>query len=202
MAVYDERWVLLTLSNGPNEPFVHSIPKHKKFAGAGERETSYARRIWIDYAEAECISVDEEVTLMDWGNAIVKEIIKDQHGNITQLVGVLLLEGSVRITKLRLTWLAETIELVNLTLVEYDYLIKLKKPKKGKDFIETLKPCTRKGRAAIGDCNNMHQIKQGEILQLERKGNYKCNVPFKEPSKPMVLITIPDGRSPKTTEEK
>ncbi|KAK1556065.1 hypothetical protein Q3G72_035372 [Acer saccharum] len=77
--------------------------------------------------DAKSVSVDEEVTLKDWGNAIVKEIIKDQDGNVTQLTGVLHLEGSVKTTKLKLTWLPKTSELVNLTLVGFDYLITKKK---------------------------------------------------------------------------
>ncbi|MBA0571133.1 hypothetical protein Golob_004724 [Gossypium lobatum] len=242
-AVIEERRLLLTLTNGPDKPFVRIIPRHKKYDGAGEKATTYTKRIWLDYADAECISVDEEVTLMDWGNAIVKEIIKDQDGNITQLVGVLHLEGSVKTTKLKLTWLAETNELVNLSLVEFDYLITKKKISKvvimiatltssqgcfssnfmpkttdvnvyaltvimhmylfvyvtwtlleeGEDFLDALNPCTKKEIAAIGD-SNMHNLKQGEILQLERKGYYRCDVPFTRPSKPVVLFAIPDGR--------
>lgn len=63
---------------------------------------------------------------MDWGNAIVKEI-KKENGIVTQLHGVLHLEGSVKTTKLKLTWLPETDELVNLLLLEFDHLIKKKK---------------------------------------------------------------------------
>ncbi|KAK8333749.1 hypothetical protein V6Z11_A10G226800 [Gossypium hirsutum] len=192
-AVIEERRLLLTLTNGPDKPFVRIIPRHKKYDGAGEKATTYTKRILLDYADAECISVDEEVTLMDWGNAIVKEIIKDQDGNITQLVGVLHLEGSVKTTKLKLTWLAETNELVNLSLVEFDYLITKKKLEEGEDFLDALNPCTKKEIAAIGD-SNMRNLKQGEILQLERKGYYRCDVPFTRPSKPVVLFAIPDGR--------
>ncbi|OMO59965.1 Glutamyl/glutaminyl-tRNA synthetase, class Ib [Corchorus capsularis] len=192
-AVIDERRVLLTLTNGPDEPFVRIIPRHKKYDGAGEKATTFARRIWIDYADAECISENEEVTLMDWGNAIVKEIIKDQDGNITQLVGDLHLEGSVKTTKLKLTWLAETKELVNLSLMEFDYLITKKKLDEGEDFMDALNPCTKKERAAVGD-SNMRNLKQGEIIQLERKGYFRCDVPFVKPSKPIVLFAIPDGR--------
>ncbi|KAG4203349.1 hypothetical protein ERO13_A05G395500v2 [Gossypium hirsutum] len=192
-AVIEERKVLLTLTDGPDEPFVRIIPRHKKYDGAGEKATTYTKRIWIDYADAEYISVNEEVTLMDWGNAIVKEIIKDQDGNITQLVGVLHLQGSVKTTKLKLTWLAETSELVNLSLVEFDYLITKKKLEEGEDFLDALNPCTKKETAAIGD-SNIRNLKQGEILQLERKGYFRCDVPFVRPSKPVVLIAIPDGR--------
>ena len=89
--------------------------------------TTYTKRIWLDHADAVSLSAGEEVTLMDWGNAIVKEIEKDQDGNITGLSGVLHLEGSVKTTKLKLTWLPEIDELVSLTLVEFDYLITKKK---------------------------------------------------------------------------
>ncbi|XVF76095.1 hypothetical protein PTKIN_Ptkin13bG0238400 [Pterospermum kingtungense] len=185
---------LLTINKKIIDPI---CPRHMAVL-AKQREITYASRIWIDYDDAELVSVDEEVTLMDWGNAIVKEIIKDQYGNITELVGVLHLEGSVRTTKLKLTWLAETIELVNLTLVEYFYLIKVRKLEKGQDegehFTKALNSCTKKETAAIGDCKNMRHIKQGEILQLERRGYFRCDVPFNEPSKPMVLIEIPNGR--------
>ena len=126
-AVIEERRVLLTLTDGPEKPFVRIIPRHKKFDGAGQKATTYTKRIWLDYADAMLIAVDEEVTLMDWGNAIIKGIEKDQDGKVTQLTGVLHLEGSVKTTKLKLTWLPETDELVNLSLVEFDYLITKKK---------------------------------------------------------------------------
>ena len=126
-AVIEERRVLLTLTDGPDEPFVRLIPKHKKFEGAGEKATTFTKRIWIEGADASAISVGEEVTLMDWGNAIVKEITKDEEGRVTALSGVLNLQGSVKTTKLKLTWLPEINELVKLTLTDFDYLITKKK---------------------------------------------------------------------------
>lgn len=126
-AVLQERRVLLTLTDGPEKPFVRIVPRHKKYEGAGKKATTYTKNIWIDYADAASVSVGEEITLMDWGNSIIKEIKKDQDGNITHLMGLLHLEGSVKTTKLKITWLPETDELVNLSLVEFDYLITKKK---------------------------------------------------------------------------
>ena len=126
-AVIEERRVLFTLGNGPEIPFVRIIPKHKKYEGAGEKSTTFTKRIWIDQSDAQCIEVDEEITLMDWGNAIVKGIEKDQDGFVKQLSGILHLEGSVKTTKLKITWLPEIKELVTLSLMEYDYLITKKK---------------------------------------------------------------------------
>ena len=126
-AVIEEKRVLVTLADGPVKPFVRIIPRHKKYEGAGQKSTTFTKRIWIDYADAVSISENEEITLMDWGNAIIKEIRKDQDGIVTELMGVLHIEGSVKTTKLKLTWLPETSELVNLSLMEFDYLITKKK---------------------------------------------------------------------------
>ncbi|XP_050221692.1 glutamate--tRNA ligase, cytoplasmic [Mercurialis annua] len=194
-AVIEEKRVLLTLTNGPENPFVRVIPRHKKYEGAGEKATTFTKRVWLDYDDAVSIEKEEnkEVTLMDWGNAIVKEVVKDESGQITELVGVLHLEGSVKTTKLKLTWLPETNELVNITLMEFDYLISKKKLEEGENFMDVLNPCTKKEIPAIGD-SNMRNLKRGEVLQLERKGYYRCDVPFVRPSKPIVLFAIPDGR--------
>ena len=125
-AVLKEKCVLLTLSNGPDEPFVRILPRHKKYEGAGKKATTFANRIWLEYADASVVSVGEEVTLMDWGNAIIREI-KTDNGTVTQLVGELHLEGSVKMTKLKLTWLSDIEDLVSLSLVDFDYLINKKK---------------------------------------------------------------------------
>lgn len=192
-AVIEERRVLVTLTDGPDHPFTRIIPRHKKYEGAGEKCTTYTKNIWIDYADAEAISANEEVTFMDWGNAIIKEIKKDDAGNVVQLIGVLNLEGSVKTTKLKLTWLPEIDELVKLQLMEFDYLISKKKVEEDEDFLDVLNPVTKKETLAIGDAN-MRNLKHGEVIQLERKGYFRCDVPFVRRSKPIVLFAIPDGR--------
>ncbi|KAK0598087.1 hypothetical protein LWI29_031556 [Acer saccharum] len=189
-AVIEEQCVLLTLTNGPDEPFVRIMPRHKKYEGAGKKATTFTKRIWLDHEDAKSVSVDEEVTLKDWGNAIVKEISKDRDGS---LKGVLHLEGSVKTTKLKLTWLPKTSELVNLVLVGFDYLMTKKKLEEGENFTDVLNPCTRFESAALGD-SDMRNLKPGEVLQLERKGYFICDVPFTTLSKPIVLFSIPDGR--------
>ncbi|XP_043720291.1 glutamate--tRNA ligase, cytoplasmic [Telopea speciosissima] len=192
-AVVEEQRVMLTLMDGPEKPFVRIIPRHKKYEGAGSKATTYTKKIWIDHADALCVSQSEEITLMDWGNVITKEIVKDQDGNVTGLVGALHLEGSVKTTKLKLTWLPVMDELVNLSLFEFDYLITKKKLEEGEDFLDVLNPCTKKETAALGD-SNMRNLKRGEVIQLERKGYFRCDVPFIRSSKPIVLFAIPDGR--------
>lgn len=192
-AVIEERRVMVTLTDGPDKPFTRIIPRHKKYEGAGEKCTTYTKNIWIDHADAEVISANEEVTLMDWGNAIIKEIKKDETGNVTQLIGVLNLAGSVKTTKWKLTWLPEIDELVKLQLVEFDYLITKKKLEEDEEFRDVLNPVTKRETLAIGDAN-MRNLQHGEVIQLERKGYFRCDAPFLRRSKPIVLYSIPDGR--------
>ena len=125
-ALLKDQHVLLSLTNGPEEPFIRILPRHKKYEGAGNKNTTFTNRIWLEYADASVITTGQEVTLMDWGNTIIKEI-KTENGIITQLVGELHLEGSVKLTKLKLTWLPDIEGLVSLSLVEFDYLITKKK---------------------------------------------------------------------------
>ncbi|KAH0459412.1 hypothetical protein IEQ34_012226 [Dendrobium chrysotoxum] len=193
-AVLEEGRVIFTLANGPEKPFVRVLPRHKKFEGAGNKATTYTNRIWLDYTDASTMLEGEEVTLMDWGNAIITDI-KKENGIVTHLVGVLHPEGSVKTTKLKLTWLPDTDELINLSLVEFDYLLKKKKLEEGEDFLDNLNSCTRREVAALGD-SNMRNLKRGDVIQLERKGYFRCDIPFVRPSKPMVLFAIPDGRQP------
>ena len=195
-AVLKDKRVLFTLTNGPEEPFVRILPRHKKHEGAGKKATTFANRIWLEYADASVVSVGEEVTLMDWGNAIIREI-KTDNGTVTQLVGELHLEGSVKMTKLKLTWLSDIEDLVSLSLVDFDYLINKKKLEEDEDFLDNLNPCTRREALALGD-PNMRNVKKGEVIQLERKGYYRCDVPFVRSSKPIVLFAIPDGRQKST----
>jgi glutamyl-tRNA synthetase len=65
--------------------------------------------------------------------------------------------------------------------------------KKERDFVDVVNPCTKRETAALGD-SNLRNLQRGEILQLERKGYFRCDASFVRPSKPIVLFAIPDGR--------
>ncbi|GJT62066.1 glutamate--tRNA ligase, cytoplasmic [Tanacetum coccineum] len=142
------------------------------------KDTTFTKEIWIEQADAkaiadaEAISGNLDITLMDWGNASIKEIKKNSDGNVTKLNGVLPPEGSVyKPTKLNVTWLPEINELAPLTLVEFGYLLKKKKLDKNEDFVDVVNRDSKKEIAAVGD-SNMRELKCGDILQLERKGYY------------------------------
>jgi glutamyl-tRNA synthetase len=65
----------------------------------------FYKDIYLDGEDAKAIIDNEEVTLMSWGNAIVKKIVRSDSGVVTELWADLNLKGNVKTTKKRLHWL-------------------------------------------------------------------------------------------------
>jgi glutamyl-tRNA synthetase len=131
---------------------------------------------------------------MDWGNCIVKKIDVDQNGGVIGIDAELHLEGSVKTTKLKLTWLPKIDELVPLTLVDFDYLITKKKVEEDDIFADLVNLNSEVRTITHGDAN-MRTLLKGDVLQLERKGYFIVDEPFVSAGSPMVLFSIPDGRT-------
>ena len=113
---------------------------------------------------------------------------------VAALHGELHLEGNVKSTKKKLTWLADTAELVDVTLVDLDFLLskdKVEEDDNLKDIFteNSVLPAAAKGEPA------MRTMRKGEIIQVERRGFYVCDVPYVRPSEPMVLYFVPDGKN-------
>ncbi|GFR43005.1 hypothetical protein Agub_g4005 [Astrephomene gubernaculifera] len=202
-AVEEEGKVLLTLEDGPAESEVVVVPRHKKYPPAGKKAVTRARQLWIEQVDAATLKEGEEVTLMEWGNAIIKTITRDPAtGAVTALSGSLNLDGDVKKTRLKLTWLAAVpqCEVVQLQLVDFDYLINKKKVEEDDNFMDLVNNATRFEKLAIGD-PNMRTLQKGDILQLERKGYYIVDEPYgvKGAGRPIVLFCIPDGRTKNMT---
>ena len=171
--------------------------KHKKNPNIGEKLTNFGQRILMEQADCAALELGEEFTLMDWGNGIVKDLVK--HGEVIVSMTIELnLEGDFKKTKKKLTWLCEGIDknssLVNLVLSDFDYLITKKKLEEDDKFEDFLNPVTVFQVEAFGDCN-LRNLKEGEIIQLERKGYYICDKAFDEISQLVKLNFIPDGKS-------
>ncbi|GJU72913.1 glutamate--tRNA ligase, cytoplasmic [Tanacetum coccineum] len=131
-----------------NKKIIDPVCPRYTAIGAGEKATTFTKKIWIEQADAKAIAEKKppnvEVTLMDWVNAIVEEIKKDSDGNVTELSGKLHLEGYVKATQLKLMWLPEINELTHLTLVEFGYLVTKKKLDEDEEFVGVLNPIVRK----------------------------------------------------------
>lgn len=64
-------------------------------------------KIWLDQADALEAKEGEEITLMDWGNCILKKVHKDSNGVVTSIDADLNLAGDFKTTRMKVTWLAQ-----------------------------------------------------------------------------------------------
>lgn len=190
-AVIAEKRIPVTLVNGPAQPEVEIVLRHKKNPASGKKAMTKTNRVLIDHADAMVLSLGEEVTLMNWGNCFVEEIVKDDAtGEITGIVGKLNPTGDFKKTKLKLTWLADIEDNVSLNLVYYDHLINKKKIEEGDRIEDLVTKDSKKEVEAIGDAN-MRSLQLREIIQLERKGYFIVDEIGR---KSLTLNYIPDGR--------
>lgn len=82
-----------------------------------------------------------------------------------------------------------------MELVDFDYLLtkdSLQEEDKLEDF---LNPKTEFREDAVADCN-VAGLKEGDIIQFERKGYYRLDRPY-APGKPAVFFNIPTGKTGK-----
>src|SRR5690606_23047602 len=66
--------VNVTGKEAPAEPKVEDKPKHAKNPDVGTKKVAYSSELVLDQVDAKSFAKDEEITLMSWGNAFVREI--------------------------------------------------------------------------------------------------------------------------------
>ena len=131
---------------------------------------------------------------MDWGNAIVRSKTTNESGIITAIEVELHLEGDFRKTKKKITWLAQPDAehpLVDVTLLDHDYLITKKKLEENDDVKDFVTPVSEFRDEAFADAN-VKELKKGDIIQFERKGYYIFDGVADGRHE---FIHIPDGRA-------
>ncbi|KAJ7085773.1 glutamate-tRNA ligase [Mycena belliarum] len=195
-AVVTGKMVPVTISGGPaNE--AKMLPKHKKNAEVGEKKTLYTSALLLEQEDALSFDDQEEVTLMDWGNAIVRSKTINAAGEVTAIAMDLNLDGDFRKTKKKITWLAQAdaahpmLAPVPVVLLDYDYLITKKKLEEADNVADFVTPVTEFREAALADAN-VRDLKKGDIMQFERKGYFVCDG---EVGGQLQFIRIPDGRA-------
>ncbi|KAJ2847423.1 glutamate--tRNA ligase [Coemansia brasiliensis] len=195
-ALLKRELVPVTIAGGPTESYVKQVPKHKKNPELGTKQTVFSPLVFVDQADAATFAVNEEITLMDWGNAIVSNIERTDNV-VTGLTLQLHLEGDFKTTKKKITWLGQDTNLhpVEALLVDYDYLITKKKLEEDDEIADVLTPVSEFDEPAIVDAN-VASLSKGSIIQLERRGYYIVDKLANESELGLItLIKIPDGKA-------
>ncbi|CZT49480.1 probable glutamate--tRNA ligase [Rhynchosporium secalis] len=190
--VFDKDAVKATLSNGPGKAYTEDKPKHVKNSSVGTKQVAYSKNLILDQNDVKLFKEGEEITLMGWGNAFVRKITGSSP--ITDVELELHLEGDFKKTEKKVTWLSTDGQtLVKAETWEFDHLFtkdKLEEEDNWEDFVN-------KDSASMVYqlCDeNMKDLKEGDIIQLERKGFYRVDKPAGD-GKPVVLFGIPTGKT-------
>lgn len=174
-------------------PEILPLLRHKKHPPAGKKAGIRSCRVFIDQDDARNLALDEEFTLMDWGNAIVREKNESDAGNVASMSVDLHLEGDYKRTKWKVHWLPDDPCVVNLQLAYFGPLLAKKVLEDGDSLESAANKDSRHEVAAVGDAN-MRNLRHGEIIQLERKGYFRVDRHLIRDSQPLLLINIPDGK--------
>ena len=176
--------------------YAENKPKHGKNSELGRKSIVYGKVILIDQEDAKTFQVDDEITLMSWGNAIIWKVHKTLNpltSNVRSLKLELHLQGDFKKTKKKITWLAKEQDLIAVELVDFDHLVtkdKLEKDDRIEDFLAT----TTEFRAkALADCN-VASLRENDIIQFERRGYFRIDRPFLH-GESAVAFEIPTGKA-------
>jgi len=188
--------VKLVLTNLPETAEFRSVLKYKENPSLGNKVLTLSRNVLLEGEDAKAIEVNEEITLVDWGNAIVRKLIHNSENQLIGLEGELHLAGDPKTTKKRLTWigLESGDETIPIVLREYDFLITKKKLDEDDELEPFINPHTLFVTEALGE-PALRTLNQGDKLQLIRRGYFICDSPYLGPTKPLILISIPDGKA-------
>jgi len=180
-------------------PYTEEKEKHAKYTNLGMKKVVYSGNLVIDQADAQALEQDEEITLMNWGNAIVRKISHSLLSGLTgskTVTGVELelhLQGDFKKTKKKITWLSTDQELIPVEMVDFDYLITKDKLDEEDNYEDFLTKHTEFRTGAVADCN-VAELKVDDIIQFDRKGYFRVDRAFKH-GEPAVLFQIPTGKA-------
>ncbi|XP_044729967.1 bifunctional glutamate/proline--tRNA ligase isoform X2 [Chrysoperla carnea] len=177
-----------------------SIPKHPK-NDVGNKTVWVGPRILIDLADAEQLKEGENATFINWGNLKIKRINR-QNGKVSSIDAVTNLDDKDYKKTLKLTWLCDTDKgpFTPSYCVHFDHIISKPLLGKDEDFKQYVGHNTRTEIKMLGD-PELKSLKEGDIIQLQRRGFYRVDVPYAPVSpfsckeQPIILFSIPDGSS-------
>ncbi|KAJ5251349.1 hypothetical protein N7489_001759 [Penicillium chrysogenum] len=192
--IFNKNVVKTTVTGGPAAPYSEEKPRHVKNAAVGMKKVVYSSSIILEQEDVKLFKPDEEITLMNWGNAIVRKVTTNEAGLITDLELELHMAGDVKKTEKKVTWLAtEGQDLVPVELVDFDHLLTKDSLQEDDVLEDYLNKHTEFREEGMADCN-VADLKESDIIQFDRKGYYRLDRAY-APGKPAVFFNIPSGKT-------
>jgi glutamyl-tRNA synthetase len=138
----------------PKEDAMTERSKLVKNPDLGVKKIWYKNTIILEQADSKSLKTGEQVTLMNWGNAIVRDRTIEENECVSGTIFELHLEDDFKKTKKKLTWLAVIDKnIVHITLYEFGLLISKDKLEKDDELESILTTATEFKTPAYVDCN-------------------------------------------------
>lgn len=189
MAIDKDDHAKLVIRNAPNASDNAYIETsyHPKDPSLGTRVVRLSNEVLLESIDVEAIQVGEDIVLLRWG---VVKITKVEGG----LEGEFVPDGDFKAPKRKLSWLARVSDNTPVVLTEFDNLVTKDKLDEDDKFEDYINPNTMATTNVIGDAG-LKSLKENDVIQLERRGYYRVDRPYMSDDKPLILYTIPDGKS-------
>ena len=194
-AVKVEKASRIIIENVSKEPEVVTVAMSKLNLALGDRPLWKSNNVLVDFVDADTLlKQGEKVTLMNWGNVLIKTKEVQPDGSYL-MTGEYLADDKDFKKTAKVTWLADGTNLLVAELVEYDHLIKEKKVEEDVDF-QTIVNVNSRFSAPYYVDSNIRTYSAGQFLQFERKGYYKIDTVTKEGDDfKYTFIYTPDGKA-------
>jgi glutamyl-tRNA synthetase len=198
MGVTTKDVVTLTVDNIDADITAVSVQNHPQKPEIGMRIMRKFNQIYIDQSDATTFKDGEEVTFLRWGNFFIDKIERDETGKVLSMRGRTN-PGATNFSKTKkVTWVAAIPDLVPCKIFEFDHLISKAIIKDDENFKDFVNPNSKWEIPTLCDpC--LRTVVEGQVIQLERKGFYRCDSAYGGPNKPPVLFAIPDGKKVKSS---
>uniref|UniRef100_A0A915IZZ6 glutamate--tRNA ligase n=1 Tax=Romanomermis culicivorax TaxID=13658 RepID=A0A915IZZ6_ROMCU len=195
-ALLKDHLVSMEIKGVKSEPAEKMVPKHPKNSEIGEKLTWTSSAVYVEMDDAKTLKKGDSVTLINWGNVKIESINCDSAGVFKSITANADFDNKDFKSTVKITWLPQVKShpLIPIEAVHYDYIIC--KPVLGKeeDFKQYVNPDSKQIFAMVGE-QALVNLKEGDIIQLQRKGFYICDRCYASPEKPCILIHIPDGHN-------
>ena len=165
-----------------------STSLHPKDPSMGQRPMKISSKVLLEKVDADDCVEGENIVLLRWG---VVKITKKSEDSKT-LEGELIPGGDFKTCKRKYSWMAASGS-CPAVLTEFDHLVTKEKLEEGDKFEDYVNPNTIATTSVVGDVC-LKTLQEGDIIQLERRGFYRCDRPYHGAAKPCVLYMIPDGK--------
>mmetsp|Transcript_16524 Transcript_16524/g.18349 ORF Transcript_16524/g.18349 Transcript_16524/m.18349 type:complete len:923 (+) Transcript_16524:60-2828(+) len=194
MAIAKDERTAITITNAPTTESLSFVTTdyHPKDPSLGSRKVRIADKIWLEAIDAQELTIGEEFVLMRWGVMKVTAINGDASNRTIE--AEFIPEGDFKAAKKKISWIADCKDNTPCILTEFDNLIAKEKLEEDDILTECLTPITKAESFAEGDAG-LKTLEQGVVIQLERRGYYCVDQPYKDSNSPLILYMIPDGKS-------